>query len=586
MTLGNRRLSTPRRMTPPVIDLTVSPSPGSPSEDPLLLVCGATHTGKRKWDGASASGLTASLSNEIDSPLRASTPPTKIPKQEYMSPAFVRPRYSKAHSPYPLIPANQDEGDSFERETHSDSGDSEQYDADAGYLDEDYGFIGDVFEVPTQRGSPSPETLYERSFTKLGQRKPTPRRLVLEGEGDLSAMVKTVYYEHDEDQVEAPSPSPSSRRRNRAPVAVDTAAGDSPRPYSRILDGLEDDAQEQEGNDDQQLSVDETDPDKSGYVHDPTGFEVLEEETPDNSQEHEEEALGHEEGIRHRESRSIPLPPPSTPPFANDQLENQDFAKEEGDDDPWGNSLDERQPELEPTITIRFDPSQEPLAGQTRFGRGLGDRFRENQILFSSSPIQSVTTQHDSPSTDRIQVEQSVAYDLLEDDKALDSALLQGQRLDDGCEIDQVPLKEYPQEPRRALSSSFPSSPPPTLQHRNPGPSIKRIPLSSSRSPLHQPAFAGEVGHTESSRDEAYTVLTAGAVEDPKTRIEDEEIEPRDQTEGEGEYEEDSPIIEVSSLDPKAAARAAVILKMVCDDRRHFPGYRMSDPPNSIMTIF
>ena len=560
MTLGNRRLSTPRRMSPPIIDLTISPSPGSPSEDPVLLIGTTTRTGKRKRDRESGpSSPTVSVNNVADRSLQPLTPPPrKIPKRESISPGVIRSPRPLAHSPHLSHPVIQDENDSYEGETPSDSGNSEQCDADVGYLDENYGFIGDAFEVPTQRGSPSPETLYERSFTKLGQRKPTPRRLVLEGEGDLSTMAKTVYYEHDEGQVEAPSPSPSSRRRNRVRAVADTTARGSPRSYPRILDALNSDAQEQERRDDPQLSFDEADSDKSGYIHDPTGFEVLEEETPENSQE------GEEDGNEYRKSQSIPLPPSSTPPFDSDQLESQDSTKKEGDDDPWGKSLDERQPEVEPTITMRFDPSQELPAGRTPFDPGLEDRFRENQVPFSSSPIQSVSTQHDSPSTDRIQVQQSVAYDSLEDDSTHNSVLLQTQRLDDGCADERVPPKsseggEYYPEHRHALS--FSQSPTAQLQNKNKT-------RSSPRSSPHEPPFVEEAKHAKLSYVGASTVVPATVpVEIPKIRIGDEEIGSYDETEEEGGHEEgDSAIIEVSSLDPKAAARAAVILKMVRHD--------------------
>lgn len=152
------------------------------------------------------------------------------------------------------------------------------------------------FTVPTQRGSPSPELRYQRSFTKLGQRKPTPRRILLPNEGDLSAMAKTVYYEHDEDQVEAPSPSPNSRRRaiRARERALETAILSPAKPV-RFLDGLdapEDDDDDDEetdpnvsGNQDGQNLRDPVDAEASGYVYDPRGFQVLEEVTPDASME-------------------------------------------------------------------------------------------------------------------------------------------------------------------------------------------------------------------------------------------------------------------------------------------------------------
>ncbi|KAF8327790.1 uncharacterized protein EI90DRAFT_3126802 [Cantharellus anzutake] len=541
MTLGNRQLSTPRRMSPPVIDLTVSSSPESPSEDPMLLIGRTTRNGKGHDVGESF-GVSV---GERHRPRNPFTPLLKELKRESPSPSLVSSRLSNAPPP------KDSSGN------HSDAGSNEQNDADVGYLDENYGFIGDVFEVPTHRGSPSPETLYERSFTKLGQRKPTPRRLVLEGEGDLSAMAKTIYYEHDDDQVEAPSPSPTSRRRNRARSSPDAVTRGSPRSYPRILDGLNEDVQNQDSNDIEQRPVDEAESDKSGYVHDPIGFEVLEEETPDNS---EESAHDRKERPDQEKSPLIPPPPSSTPPLLGDRSRVQAPTKEEDEDDPWGKSLDERQPELEATITARFDPSEESPVSQVRFSRGLENRFRGNQIPFSSSPIQSVSTQMDSPSFDRIQVEQTVTYDSMEDDSTLDSLILQsqhfGEKISESHQTPSPPKENViSQQPKQIVQT--PSSPRlRAAQVRSETPRVDRIPAGSPSPslplvPITYPEFRPRVVDN-----------STGAFKIPSIRIGDHDVELEDGTEGEGEEQDDTPIVEVSSLDPKAAARAAMILKM------------------------
>lgn len=158
--------------------------------------------------------------------------------------------------------------------------------------EEDYGsdyscgWSYEEYTIPTQRGSPSPEVRYQRSFTKLGQRKPTPRRIILPNEGDLSAMAKTVYYEHDEDVVEPPSPSPNSRRRAVRAREREQAAAAHNVESLRILDGLNapDDGKsigEKDHPKGFQAGRDTDSPhDESGYAYDPRGFGVLEEIHP------------------------------------------------------------------------------------------------------------------------------------------------------------------------------------------------------------------------------------------------------------------------------------------------------------------
>jgi len=158
--------------------------------------------------------------------------------------------------------------------------------------DDSCGWSYEEYTIPTQRGSPSPELRYQRSFTKLGQRKPTPRRIILPDEGDLSAMAKTVYYEHDEDQVEPPSPSPKSRRRAvRAREKERAAAADAVQPI-RILDGLDAPEDDEHNHEEDQASKGQPhnaetplffEYDESGYVYDPRGFGVLEEIPPNSS---------------------------------------------------------------------------------------------------------------------------------------------------------------------------------------------------------------------------------------------------------------------------------------------------------------
>ncbi|KAF9517061.1 hypothetical protein BS47DRAFT_566225 [Hydnum rufescens UP504] len=324
MNLGGRRLSTPLYMSPPNVDLTASPRPASPGDDPILLVGSeleharrssrnksSRRTGVPRYPRPSSSKLgededstmvshedssTAAVkveddvvSSEMNAFPSSRGPVESVPKEGLVSP--VRPSV-----PPPAFHTNSPPRDNPGTSINSSFAMPDEDTTDDSYSADDLGFIGPEFTIPIRQGSPSPPTLHRRSFTKLGQRKPTPRRLVLDGEGDVSMMAKTIYYEHGEDQVEPPSPSPMSRRRVRKANLVDEEGpvdefGEdgtglrSPSPYPRILDGLdtsreEESVQADTSGDmglDEKGFVEDLESDASGYVHDPTGFEVLRE---------------------------------------------------------------------------------------------------------------------------------------------------------------------------------------------------------------------------------------------------------------------------------------------------------------------
>jgi hypothetical protein len=327
MNLGGRRLSTPLRMSPPNVDLTASPRPASPGDDPILLVGSELEHARRRsrnkssrrtgasrylrpssskleedgdstmlsYDDSSTAAVKVedAVSSEVDALPSGRTMVGSVPKEGLAS--SVRPSV-----PPPAFHTNSPPRDNPGSSTNSSFAMPDEDTTDDSYSADDLGFIGPEFTIPIRQGSPSPPTLHRRSFTKLGQRKPTPRRLVLDGEGDVSMMAKTVYYEHGEDQVEPPSPSPMSRRRVRKANLVDQEGpvdefGEngiglrSPSPYPRILDGLdtsreEESAQADTSGDtglDEKGFPEDLESDASGYIHDATGFEVLKEFTPD-----------------------------------------------------------------------------------------------------------------------------------------------------------------------------------------------------------------------------------------------------------------------------------------------------------------
>jgi hypothetical protein len=247
----------------------------------------------------------------IPTPLLVSTDPsasgaatTNAPEVNSPRPRNAAGRFiTRQPTPPPCEPSVKNED--MEDEIEGEAMDVDQLDENgkdenttAPEANEDYGsddscgWSYEEYTIPTQRGSPSPELRYQRSFTKLGQRKPTPRRIILPNEGDLSAMAKTVYYEHDEDQVEPPSPSPNSRRRAvRAQEKERAAAAHAVQPI-RILDGLDAPEGDEHNHEEDQASKGQPhnaetplffEYDESGYVYDPRGFGVLEEIPPNSS---------------------------------------------------------------------------------------------------------------------------------------------------------------------------------------------------------------------------------------------------------------------------------------------------------------
>lgn len=384
-------------------------------------------------------------------------------------------------------PPDGDDGDAMSVDEAEDESFASGYDG---------GWVGEEIVIPTQRGSPGPELRYQRSFTKLGQRKPTPRRIILPNEGDLSAMAKTVYYEHDEDQVEAPSPSPKSRRR-----AVRAREREAAEPLSmRILYGLDGSHSEGEGQErDEQEQDDEenNDPDVSGYVYDgrePEGFQVLEEVTPNTSAEHEEYSEDEDED-------EVDVPPTSAPPQRMNGVSHPD----EGQDDEQSSRSPSQEEPVQPEASdTELDEHHENLASQNTLHRRFSPHHQGlHQVLpeshHMSSPLHS--------STPRI-------------------------------------------APRVVLQTATP------------------VKVAVPSRPSQHVLPAGE-----STYRHEYLQPVSGE--------DDEDDDEEDEEDEDGDESLDPDVVRVSSSNPKVAAKAAAILRMVCIHRLprgtlHSRGFRSS----------
>ena len=551
MNLGGRRLSTPLRMSPPIIDLTTSPPPASPSDDPILLVGSELDRARRRsqkkpslraneprrpqpsssklkavkdegsimqsYNDSSAAAVKfedgASL--EMDAYLSGQAPTEPAPKEEPVSPI---PR----SFPPPIIDSNgPPRGEGGPSADSSFAMDEDT--ADDSYSADDLGFIGPEFTIPIRQGSPSPPTLHRRSFTKLGQRKPTPRRLVLEGEGDVSMMAKTVYYEHDEDQVEPPSPSPMSRRRVKnvilvghdeptGEVAEDRADLGSPLPYPRILDGL--DASREEGDAQADTSAqmgpdgrrpsEELESDVSGYVHDPTGFEILREMSPDSLQD------------------NIDQPPAA-------------ITNEKDDLDERGHSVDPADVSGDVHDPTKFDILKET----------------------SLDPPQDSIDQPDATTTAEKDVSSISDEPLFEEDGSPTNHQV--------SEISEAPIVNSIRPPTPMLIA------PPENIRRSESRASDRNSLSSF--PEISAVRRSESRHVDDERNknrgrggtpsQVFLAQTSEVHPHVEQNRRDTEEDPEDEDHSSYDFDDDSPVVEVSSTNPRAAARAAVILKMV-----------------------
>ncbi|KAF8317171.1 hypothetical protein DL93DRAFT_594389 [Clavulina sp. PMI_390] len=323
----------------------------------------------------------------------------------------------------------------------------------------------DEYIIETQGGSPPPQHWEERRHTKLGQRKPTPRRLLLPNEGDLSAMAKTVYYEHDGDEVEARSPSPNSRRRaiRAREKALDVVPLKSSSQSKRILDALDADEDTDEDDDEREPIPDPshaaedpqepTDGVETGYVHDPRGFQVLEEVTPENSEtsmsisaasEPEVLTTSHARSAHHAKPSSAPKPKPTSrhhPVSQPPQSRVRDIPPSQPSQD-W--LVSDTEEEVDTPLPVEH-PVTEQLDGPTLVivaptPTPQSPPIREIRPAVSQPSIEEESVEYDEPDAEEPSLHRSYDYEDQLDDEDEDE--------DDSIDPDVVTIQSS--DPKKA----------------------------------------------------------------------------------------------------------------------------------------